>query len=209
MGIDITGFSKARRIVGRHSDESCDEEAHYCVGSYRKLLDGRKPGCHVCDGRHYYFYISYAGFDTWQNALSLIFHSVPANEVQENPKRFKGQPFVDMIAFPVSNDVGIGPKSAARLYNDFAKHATKAKSGFQRLAAEAANWKGKRKKRPAKSRSYTANVAYSLMNALGGVAIGGDDDPESVAWEWKWQIYRDFRRALKLACDDGLMLVSI
>lgn len=208
MGIDITGFSKARRIVGRHSDETCDEEAHYPVRD-RKLFDGGKPGCYVADGRRYYFYISYAGFDTWQNALSLIFHGVPANEVQEHPKQFKGQPFVDMIAFPVSNDVGIGPKTAAKLYSDFAKHATKAKKGFQQIAAEAASRKTKRKKRPAKSRSYTANLAYSLTKALGGMTVGGDDDPESVAWEWKWQIYRDFRRALKLACDDGLVLVSI
>ena len=209
MGIDITGFSKARRIVGRHSDEACDEEAHYCVGHHRSLFDGGKPGCYVADGRRYYFYASYAGFDTWQNALSFIFHGVPASEVQAHPKRFKGQPFVDMIAFPVSNDVGIGPKTAAKLYSDFAKHATKAKKGFQRLTTEAASQKAKRKKRPAKSRSYTAHVAYSLMNSLGGVAIGGDDDPEAVAWEWKWRLYRDFRRALKLASDDGLVLVSI
>jgi hypothetical protein len=208
MGIDITGFSKARRIVGRHPDETCDEEEHYPV-SDRKLFDGGKPGCYVEDGRRYYFGISYAGFDTWQNALSLIFHNVPASEVQDHQKRLKGQPFVDMIAFPVSNDVGIGPKTAATLFNDFSKHATKAKNGFQRLSAEAAAQRSKRKKRPAKSRSYTANQAYSLTKALGGMTVGGDDDPESVAWKWKWQLYRDFRRALKLACDDGLVLVSI
>lgn len=54
MGIDITGFSKARRVVGRHSDEMCDDEAHYPVGHYCKLLDGRKPGCYVCDGKSFY-----------------------------------------------------------------------------------------------------------------------------------------------------------
>jgi hypothetical protein len=52
-------------------------------------------------------------------------------------------------------------------------------------------------------------VARRLSKALGGILVGADGDPESLKWEWKWQVYRDFRRALKLASDDGLLIVSM
>src|SRR4051812_9722819 len=127
MGIDISGFSKAKRVAGRHDHETCDAQAHYPVGSYRKFLDGLKPGCYVAGGRTHYFYASYVDFDAWQNALAVVFHGVPSSEVRAHPKRFKGQPFFDIIALPEINDIGIGPTTSARLYAEFAENAKKAK----------------------------------------------------------------------------------
>jgi hypothetical protein len=38
---------------------------------------------------------------------------------------------------------------------------------------------------------------------LGGTLVDGDDDGEP---GWMWEVYRDFRRALKLASDGGFIL---
>jgi hypothetical protein len=209
MGIDISGLQKPKRIVGRHSFERCDEEDHYPVGPHRSLLDGWKPGCYVSEGQRFYLYVTNINFDVWQNALSQVFYDVPAREVQDHKQRYKGQPLVDVIAFPYTNNVGVGPKSSARLYQEFSQNARKAKRGFQRLAAEAAKRRKKGKKPKATVRSHAAQATLSLTHALGGIAVGGDDDPQTAGWEWKWETYRHFRRALKVASGTGIVLVSI
>ncbi len=209
MGIDISGLSKACRVAKRHSDEICDKEDHYPVSNYRKLLDGLKSGCYVCDGKSFYLGITYIGFDNWRDALSLIVYGVPAQEVFDNPKRFKGRPFVELVTLPFTNNIGIGPTTSAKLYEDFTKHSARVKRGFQLLAAEAVSQRGKRKKHRPTLESDGSKAVKLIANAIGGVATMGDHDPNSINWEWKWKIYRDFRRAFKLACDDGIVLLSI
>ena len=197
MGIDISGFSKAKRVTGRHSDECCEEEAHYLIGTERKLLDGLRPNsCYISQGRSYYFGISYGSFETWQNAISLVALSVPVSEVLVHPRRYKGQPFVELIAFPECNDVGIGPHTSAKLHRDFMQYAVRAKKGFQKLAAEAASQKPRTKTRPATPRSETVKIAQKIANDLGAMVVGGEDDPDAANWQWKWEVYRDFRRRL-------------
>jgi hypothetical protein len=208
MGIEIIGFSWAERVVGRHSDRMCDEDKHYYVGIEEKLLDGLKPGCYTA-GISSSFWVSYSGFSTWQQSLASVVFSLPASEIVEDEERFKGQPFVELIAFPYSNDVGIGPVTSAKLYRDFQRHAKEVKSGFERLAAEAGSRKKKGAKRPMKKKSRTATLAESLARTLGGTAIGGDNDPGAIDWKWKWKLYSDFRRAFNVARDDGLVIVSI
>ena len=56
MGIVTSGIIRATRIAGRHSDESSDKSRHYPVGVSRRWLEGRKPGCWACGGRHHTFY---------------------------------------------------------------------------------------------------------------------------------------------------------
>lgn len=120
MGIEIVGFSSASRVAKRHSDRRCDREEHYVVGPECKLLNGYKPGCYEW-GARFDFYASYAAFDTWQDALSLVVLGVPASEVVDEESRFAGQPFVELVAFPYGNDVGVGPVTSAKLYRDFVK----------------------------------------------------------------------------------------
>jgi hypothetical protein len=208
MGIEIVGFSWASHVARRHSDRRCELDEHYVVGPECKLLDGYKPGCYE-PGVRFDFYVSYAAFDTWQQALSLVVLGVPASEVVENESRFAGQPFVELIAFPYGNDVGIGPITSAKLYRDCVKNSTKVKAGFQQLANQAAKRSRKERTRPARKKSRTATIAEALAEALGGTALGGDADPNASCWEWKWKLYRDFRKAFKLAKDDGLVILSI
>jgi hypothetical protein len=206
MGIDISGIGRASRVAGRHSDEVCEAGRHYPVGECRRWLEGRKPGCWVCGGKHYTFHASYGAFDTWQHDLSMVVHGVPASEVVAHPPRFKGRPFVELIDFPLANDVAFGPRTSARLYDVFVANSKIVKSGFQAIAEEAAASPRKQKRRKV---SQVSAPALALLKSLGAVAIGSQDDPESVDWEWKWRLYLDFRRVFRVAADDGLVIVSV
>lgn len=208
MGIDVIGFGSASRVARKHSDRRCEVDEHYVVGPECKLLDGYKPGCYEC-GAGFSFSVSYAGFDTWQDALSLVVLGVPAIQVAEEESRFVGQPFVELIAFPYGNDVGVGPVTSAKLYRDFVKNAAKVKEGFQRLTAQAAKRSSKERRPPPRRRSRNAANAERLAELLGGTAIGGDADVNALRWEWKWKLYRDFRKAFHYAKDGGLVIVSI
>lgn len=208
MGIEVVGFSSARHIARRHSDRRCDLDEHYIVGPECKLLDGYKPGCyeHSVD---FTFSISYAEFDTWQDALSRIVLGIAASDVVEDENRFLGQPFVELIALPCANDLGIGPRTSAKLYRDFVRNSASVKSGFQHLAAEAALHARKGRKPAPRKRSRTARTAESIAKALGGTAVGGDGDVLVSRWEWTWKLYRDFREAFWFARDDGMVILSI
>ncbi len=211
MGIDISGFGRAKRISGRHSFARCEEEGHYAVGANRRFLDGLKPGCYVRGTKSVYIYLSYASFDTWINSLSAVVFRESARTVSAHPEQFEGRAFFELISLPESNDIGIGPATSAKLYADFSRHAAKVKEGLQRLAREAAKLrsKGRTKTRKKKSTRTTSAALQEIATALGGFLVGGEDDPNSIRWEWKWETYRDFRRAFKAASDDGLVLVSI
>lgn len=209
MGIDITGMSKAVWVRGRHSDQLCEDEEHIPAGPCRKYLDGLKPGCYRCDGKSQYVHFTYGGFGPWQDALSTILYGIPSEEVVANAKSFKGQPFVEILAVPESNDVGFGPVTSAKLYADFAKNARKVKAGFQHLALEAAQRRRAGKKHPPRSKSHSSSLVNMIAKSLGGIAVLGDDDPEATKWQWKWENYRDLRTAFRLAAADGILILSI
>jgi hypothetical protein len=206
MGYDISGISQARRIVGRHSDEACTFEDHYMVGRSGRFFEGRKPGCYVAGGRWYGFCLSYGGFETWLENLCQIMWNVSAGEVWHNRRRYRGEPFFELITLPESNDVGVGPNHSAKLLGDFVVNAAKVKRGFQRIWSESSSQPPA--KRPRAER-MPVKQARRLANALGGLLVDSADDPESLRWEWKWQVYCDFRRALRLASNDGLLIVSM
>lgn len=209
MGIDITGMSKAVWVRGRHSDERCDEEERIPAGLCRKYLDGLKPGCYRCNDKSQYLRFSYGSFGPWQDALCAVMYGVPVGEVATNARRFKGQPFVEILTVPEYNDVGFGPLTSAKLYADFAKNALRVKAGFQRLAQEAVQRRRQGKKKPARSKSQTSSLVNRIARMIGGTAVLGDDDPETGNWQWKWENYRDFRRAFRLAADDGILILSM
>lgn len=209
MGIDITGMSKAVWVRGRHSDELCDDEAHIPAGPCRKYLDGLKPGCYRCDGRSQYVHFTYGGLEPWQDALSMVIYGHSSGEVWANAKSLKGQPFIEILAVPDSNDVGFGPMISAKLYADFAKNARKVKAGFQDLALESVRRRRAGKKQPRRSKSHASNLVNRIAKAVGGMVVLGDDDPENSKWQWKWENYRDLRRAFRLAADEGILIWSM
>lgn len=159
----------------------------------------------MANGKTYYFYVNYGGYDTWLNDLSAIVLGAIVDEVASQPRRFKCKPFVELITLPFANDLGIGPAMSAKLYQDFVDHAARVKRGFQRIAQEAQQ-RNTKKKRSTKSEGL--KVAQRFAKALGGLVVGSQDDPGSSQWEWKWELYRDFRTAFKLASNDGFVILS-
>jgi hypothetical protein len=208
MGIDISGLGKVRRIRNGHSDELCDTDFHYYVGDEASLLDGLRPGCYVNEGRVFYFYVTYVTFSEWQDALSQVLFGLPAIDVAENRDLFEGEPLLDLVDFPFSNDVGVGPSSSARLYDEMARYSRKVKLGFQRLASEAARQR-RRAKRARRGHEELAQTSKKIAKQLGATLAAASGDAKFASWEWKWQLYRNFRRAFKVASGEGLVLVSI
>ena len=203
MGIDIIAISKARRVRSGHSTDLCDDEEHWEAGQDRQRMDGKNPGCYISDGKSTGFGINYFGYDEWRNTFCWLMIGVDAETVWENPRRFKCEPFVELIDSPDGGNFAFGPITSAKLAVDFAKYANEAKRGFvaiaeacrqhQRVCQKASRQKRTRKPTQGKNSDELLEV---------GLLAGSAD------WRWKWQIYRDFSRAFRLASNDGLLIVA-
>lgn len=68
---------------------------------------------------------SYSGYGAWREVLSQIFANAPAPEVWADPVAHWDRPFVPLIHF-YDNEGAIGPRTSARLAEDFAKQSVKA-----------------------------------------------------------------------------------
>ncbi len=206
MGVDVVAISKARAVACQ-GDEACDE-THYGFGSYPKRNDGLKTGCYVVGkgGRSFGFRAgSAAGYNHWRRELSLLAVGVEPEEVWEHPRKFQGQPFVELIDFPDGVGPSIGPKTSAKLHADFVYFASKAKRHFlsppQRKASTEQPTQAKQKPRKHVQRAGLSAVE-EFAEAIGGMVA---DAEEPVDISWMWEVYRDFRRAFKLASGNGFL----
>lgn len=206
MGLDIVAISKAVPIECEGGD-ACDE-THFTVGSYRKRRDDLKPGCYVKGkgGREFGFRAgSYTGYSDWKRELCLLVLGVLPEEVWENPRRFRGKPFVELIDFPDGVGPVIGPKTSAKLHGDFVAFAAKAKKHYANpTPLEPPPTPTTGTKRVKKSKEYEAGLdaAKSLAQTLGGsLATSGSCD-----LGWMQEVYDDFRSAFKLASNGGFVL---
>ena len=213
MGIGITGLSKAKLVpcTGAGDDDGYDEcaEKHTTADApgRGKGEDAVKVGCYVPGrgGRQCSLDFNYAAYDGWIRRLSLMALGVEPREVWAHPRRYRGKPFVELIRFPDSGGGVIGPITAAKLYEDFVAFAPRARRYFAtstpnvfpppRPAARSAS-DGSRGKR-----SGLSNVSR-LTQALFGSNLDWD---EGKNLNWMWDSYRQFRRALRLAKNDGFV----
>ena len=204
MGLDVVAISKATRVAC-WGDEECDE-THYGVGSYRKRRDGVKPGCYIVGnaGRSSFVVgVSYAGYSAWRRQLSLLSLGVEPEAVWEHPRRFRGKPFAELIDFPDGVGPIIGPKTSAKLSADFVAFASKAQRHYQIPSIHVPAQRSKRLTAKSKRHVNRAGLssAEEVAKALGGLMPA----PESEDRTWMWEIYRDFRRAFRLASNRGFV----
>jgi len=212
MGLDIVAVSKAVQVPCRWKGATRDEVSecenyHTTVGSVYRKKDGIKPGCYVLKkgGREFDFEAgSGSGFGDWRDDLSLFVLSVTAEEVWEHPRRFRGKPFVELIDFPDSMGNAIGPVTAAKLLADFAAFASKAKRHYSSLKTKAEPTRPAKSDKKTTAKTHLNNAsqrnAESFARELGGVLVTASDT------DWMWEIYQGFRKALKIASDDGFVL---
>jgi len=212
MGIGITGISKAKLVPcsGDYVEGEYDVclEEHYTVDAPSRGRDRVRPGCYVAGrgGRTFSFDFSYSGYDAWIRQLSLLALGVEPEEVWEHPRRFRGKPFVDLIKFPDAGGGAIGPITSAKLYGDFATFASRARKYYAKSRSLASSSPGGDQRstmdKPHSNRAGLAAV-LDLAQSLGG-SVTGWDEGESL--DWMWESYRDFRRAFRLAKNDGFVL---
>jgi hypothetical protein len=208
MGLDIIAISKARLVKCRNNDEVC-LETHFSVGAYRKRRDDVKAGCYVVGkkGRSYGFYAgSYFGFGEWKRQLSLLALGVEPEEVWAYPRRFQTKPFVELIDFTDSVGPIIGPKTSAKLYADFVAFASTAKKHYHNPPVQAAARGSQRGAKPKGHFNQTGLAnAEMVSKAVGGSLVEQYADADI---KWMWAVYRDFRRAFKLASHGGFALFT-
>ena len=110
-------------------------------------------------------------------------------------------PFVELIDFPDGVGPTIGPTTSAKLYDDFLAFSAKAKKHFLAPSAEAPPKQTKRSRAKPNCNRAGASAAEGLAKSLGENITNRETDDRS----WMWKVYRDFRRAFKLARDGGFV----
>jgi hypothetical protein len=96
---------------------------------HRARLGGMKTGIYAYTprSRKYGFRAgSYGGYNLWRDQLSRFALGVPAEDVWLEPRRYRGKPFAELIDF-TDCDGRIGTTVAAKLAEDFATHAARAR----------------------------------------------------------------------------------
>lgn len=212
MGIGITGMSKAKRVAcsGEYVEGEYDVclEKHFTIDPLSRRRGEVKPGCYKVDrgGRTFDLEFGYAAYDGWIRRLSLLALGVEPEEVWQHRRRFRGEPFVELISFPDAGGGAIGPVASANLYCDFVAFAHRAKRYYAMCTPDEFKpplaSKPSAKEKPHRNRMGLSDV-IGVTEALGGgefVWSEGED------LDWMWQSYRDFRQAFRLAKNDGLVV---
>lgn len=213
MGIGIIGISKAKRVActGEYVEGEYDVclEEHNTVQSFSSGRDRLKPGCYIVGrgGRAFDFDINYAGYDAWIRNLARLALAVEPEEVWTHPRRYRGKPFVELIAMPdMSDGNAIGPLTSAKLYGDFAAFAARARRYYampasRRLAQSRQLTQPKGEGHLVKRHGMASAMDFS--EAIGGTFCTADEDGDI---GWMWEVYRDFRKVFQLARNAGLVL---
>ncbi len=199
--LTVFAFSRLKPVVC-HGGETCAKK-HIKVGSLRKRRDDLEPGCYVMGraGKRVVFDACwYTGFHLFRHELARLALDVPLEDVWDNPSRFKGAPFVELLDFPDCGGKVIGPDTSAKLRDDFAKFSSAAKSHFL-------STNPKKRKRPQPNDKYRRNCAGFLKDAQISKDVGQRvfKPWEVEDFKWMWTVYGRFRRAFKHASDNGLV----
>jgi hypothetical protein len=212
MGIGITGISKAKLVLcaGEYVDGEYDVclEEHLTLDAPSRGRDGVKAGCYIVGrgGRTFSLDFGYAAYSGFMRRLSLMALGLEPEEVWRRPRSFRGKPFAELIAFADTGGGAIGPVTSAKLYGDFIAFARRAKRYF---AAATPNVFGpprvnevSAKDKAHRNRMGSSSVA-EFTQAL-GESVAEWDEGENL--DWMWESYRDFRRALRLAKNTGILV---
>lgn len=219
MGIGISGISKARLLYCSRDDHCpCMQENEYgeLVNSDSiytvEVTGGGKDvvpmGCYVAGpgGRTCGLDFNYAAYNGWIRRLSLMALGVEPEEVRNHLRRYLALPFVELIRFADTDGGAIGPLTSAELYGDFVAFAARARRYY---ATATPNVFGASPEQPSSAagqslskRKGRAAVA-DVIRAPTGAELRWDEG-EDLAW--MWESYRQFRRAFRLAKNDGLVV---
>jgi hypothetical protein len=145
MSLSIRAISRAAFIeCDGYVDEKAGAPCDHDEATWFPLgREGLKPGCYVREkgGESFSFEIGYPAYARWFDELYRMLYGVDANGVCGQFRRHRGQPFLEFVDVPsVSDGQAIGPKTAAKLHNDFVILAGTARKHFARTEDLAWMW---------------------------------------------------------------------
>jgi hypothetical protein len=117
MGLDITYFSKARRV----SDDDEDAWSVYRSDGCADHLNGKPEGRYHGEDLGYFRAGSYYGYNEWRRWLSQKFIGAEPSSVWADPKKYADKPFVELVNYS-DCEGAFGPQSSAKLFADFFQH---------------------------------------------------------------------------------------
>ncbi len=136
MGLRVVAVGEAQFV---HKVENatgiCEEHGHIgiaAVSGFRNRLDGYREGCYTAVSRLEFRTGRYQDYGYWRDLLAEAVLDVSAEEVNEHPRRYRGQPFVEFIHFPDHAGV-FGPRTSAKLAEDFRQRSAEV---MARVSAE-------------------------------------------------------------------------
>ena len=128
MGLDITAYSKIRRVECGNRDGDCwpTHANLYPSADFPDHADGLTEGCYEHDSEYSFRAGSYSGYSAWRDTLAgLVGLSSPRN--WNNSTVGTGKPFAELLYFSDCDGI-IGPKTSAKLAADFAQYEAHARS---------------------------------------------------------------------------------
>jgi hypothetical protein len=170
-----------------------------------------RAGCYVPgrgSRRFEYRVGTYLVYNLWRRHLSLLALGVEPEVVWDHPRRFRGKPFVELIAFPDGGGFILGARTAAKLLGDFADFAPVAGDYYSQrgpgIALAPPAWF--RRRRSPRHRFYCISMLLErqLITKLGGTIAAGP--PDELAW--MRETYFNVGNALRLASRSGLLVLS-
>jgi hypothetical protein len=136
MGLDVTAISKAKRLsVGSNVEVAdCTSEScvYVCSGDDVDRTDGKPEGLYEGEQGFNFWAGSYTGYNRWREWLSKFFLGVMPEVIWNDPERFRGRPFVELIDFS-DCEGAFGGVIAAKLAKDFQENR-------EQLTGDANDW---------------------------------------------------------------------
>ncbi len=121
MELDIVAYEGVGKFLGENKQHWYpDNVAHLSTNpGWKEKSELDYNGYYEVRGKSYSFRAgSYSGYGYWRRWLSEIFLGVKPEEIWENPKKFKGKPFVELIDFTDCDGV-LGKTVCKKLAEDF------------------------------------------------------------------------------------------
>jgi len=122
MGLDVVAYEGVGEFLGKDATYGEDENSVY-LGIHVPTMDRapeiRHNGYYRKLGKEFSFRAgSYSSYNSWREWLSERFLGATPQEVWEDPKRFEGKPFYELINFSDCDGI-LGTKVCLKLYEDF------------------------------------------------------------------------------------------
>lgn len=208
MGLDVVAISRAKWMGLEDQPEEDETDDNMWLPYFplpRRNCEGLRRGFYRSGKDEYGFRVgNYAACGRWVEDLARMALKRNVIEIWENPRKFRGQPFVELICTPISVGPHFGPITSGKLYRDFASNARRAKRYyFKPRKAKPHDVESDRASSEA-IRKFQPGLA-AVHELAGSLDFQVSTPPENDDISWMWEVYWSFRLAFRIARDGGFL----